>query len=137
MVGPFRKEMYGYNRTEQGSELFWKGNREICFEICLWYGAVTFLTLCCTVYLICFPKSNSLRFESPSIKLNKMKMPTLLEHVGVGLKLENKHSIELPFPMLMERKKLFSEMWNLEDWVFCIVLCYGEKHWTTENFSLC
>lgn len=31
VVGPFRKEMYGYNRAQQGFELFWKGNREICF----------------------------------------------------------------------------------------------------------
>lgn len=112
VVGPFRKEIYGYNRTEHRFQLFCKGNREICFLICLWYRTVAFLTLCCTVYLICFPKSNSLRFESPSIKLNKMKMPTLLECVGVGLKLENKHSIELPFPMGIERKKLFTELWN-------------------------
>lgn len=103
---------------------------------CLWYRAVAFLTLCCTVYLICFPKSNSLRFESPSIKLKKMEMPTLLEHVGVGLKLENKHSIALPFPMQMERKMLLNEVWNLEDRVFCIAVCVGEKHWTTENFYL-
>ena len=56
-----------------------------------------------------------------------MKMPLLLEHVGVGPKLENKHSIELPFSMQTERKKLFSKVGNLEDWVFCIALSVGEK----------
>lgn len=39
-------------------------------------------------------------------------MPTLLEHIGVGPKLENKHSVKLPFSMQMERKKLKWGIWR-------------------------
>lgn len=48
------------------------------------------------MYWICFQKTSSLEFESPSIKSNKMKMPALLEHVGVGLKLENNIASSCP-----------------------------------------
>lgn len=117
--------------------MFWKGNIEICFLIYIWYRVAAYLTLCCTMYLICFPKPNSLRFESPSIKLNKMKMPTLLEHVGVGPKLENKHSIELPFSVQTERKQLFSQVVNLRTGSFASLCCRAKKHWTRENFGFC
>lgn len=62
-----------------------------------------------------------------------MKMPTLLEHIGVGPKLENKHSVELPFSMQMERKKLKRGIWRTGS--FALLALLGKKHRATENVS--
>lgn len=65
-----------------------------------------------------------------------MKMPTLLEQVGVGPKLKTNIALSCPSQCKWGERSCLAK-WGIRRTGSSASLCVGKKYWTTDNFSVC